>query len=53
MSAKGGYFEVDFPAVSSWKSRLVAKTPALSALADGKPAMLLLCTILFDLVFLS
>lgn len=33
----GGYLEVDFPAVSTWKARLVAGTPALSALAGGEP----------------
>ncbi|CAN0564842.1 unnamed protein product, partial [Ectocarpus sp. 12 AP-2014] len=31
-AASGGYFEVDFPAVSRWKGGLVAKTPILSAL---------------------
>ncbi|CAM9832892.1 unnamed protein product [Ectocarpus sp. 4 AP-2014] len=33
-AASGGYFEVDFPAVSRWKSGLVATTPILSALAN-------------------
>ncbi|CBN79666.1 conserved unknown protein [Ectocarpus siliculosus] len=33
-AASGGYFEVDFPAVSRWKGGLVAKTPILSALAN-------------------
>ncbi|CAM9902909.1 unnamed protein product [Scytosiphon promiscuus] len=28
----GGYFEVDFPAVSTWKAESVAKAPMLSAL---------------------
>lgn len=37
----GGYLEVDFPAVSTWKARVVARSPALSALASGeKPAWL-------------
>lgn len=36
ISSAGGYFEVDFPAVSSWKARLVANTPTLSALANGE-----------------
>jgi len=50
VSAAGGYFEVDFPAVSSWKSRLVAKTPALSALADGQSAFALFCAVSSHLV---
>ncbi|CAM9736840.1 unnamed protein product [Ectocarpus fasciculatus] len=33
-AASGGYYEVDFPAVSRWKAGLVAKTPILSALAN-------------------
>lgn len=32
----GGYLEVDFPAVSTWKARVVARNPALSALANGE-----------------
>lgn len=32
----GGYFEVDFPAVSTWKARLIAKTPILSDVANGQ-----------------
>lgn len=32
----GGYLEVDFPAVSSWKARLIASTPTLSALVNGE-----------------
>lgn len=35
-AASGGYFEVDFPAVSRWKAGLVAKTPMLSTLANGQ-----------------
>ncbi|CAN0273439.1 unnamed protein product, partial [Laminaria digitata] len=31
----GGYFEVDFEAVATWKTRLIAKTPALSSLTSG------------------
>lgn len=34
----GGYVEVDFPAVSTWKATLVARNPALSALANGEHA---------------
>lgn len=32
----GGFVEVDFPAVSMWKARLVAGNPTLSALANGE-----------------
>ncbi|CAN0474298.1 unnamed protein product, partial [Hapterophycus canaliculatus] len=32
----GGYFEVDFSAVSTWKAGLVARAPILSALAKGQ-----------------
>ncbi|CAM9216742.1 unnamed protein product [Pylaiella littoralis] len=34
MFPAGGYFEVDFPAMSTWKARLIAKAPILSALAN-------------------
>lgn len=33
-SPSGGYFEVDFDAVATWKTRLIAKTPALSSLTS-------------------
>lgn len=34
-SPPGGYFEVDFEAVATWKKRVIAKTPVLSALTSG------------------
>lgn len=47
----GGYFEVDFEAVTTWKSRLIAKTPALSSMAAGEDDGLTVSLSLFFVCF--